>query len=149
MSEIGDTDIPLGQEPNDKRLQKIKGGIFLASLTGLSLLGGFGLTIGMAKKQDPSMFSKGMATYQPGISESGGHLALRALGRASLYSVGGVGLFSLIVWKLSGAHNMQEFTTKVQSILPKIPKRESTGRSEFKTIRELFEYLIQEDGRKK
>ena len=41
---------------------------------------------------------------------------------------------------------MKEFTEKMQNIMPRIPKKESQGRNEFKTIRELFEYLAEEDG---
>lgn len=33
-------------------------GMFLATVTGMSVLAGFGLTMGMAKKTDPDMFEK-------------------------------------------------------------------------------------------
>lgn len=45
---------------------------FLTGVTSLSLLGGFGMTLGWAKKQDPEMFNKGVA-----VSLS--HTHLRAL----------------------------------------------------------------------
>ena len=40
------------------------------------------------------------------VHESGGSLALRALGRGTLYAVGGFSLFCLVAWKLSGAHSV-------------------------------------------
>ncbi|XP_071114375.1 transmembrane protein 242-like [Haliotis cracherodii] len=123
---------------------KLIGGVFLAAVAGLSILGGFGMTVAMAKKKDPNMFNKGMIATRE-LPESGGSLAARALGWGSLYSVTGVGLLCFTVWKLMGVHNMKEFTAKMQSIMPKIPKKESQGRSEFNSIRELFEYLIDED----
>ena len=44
---------------------------------------------------------------------------------------------------------MEEFRTKMQRAMPKVPKKESSGRSDFKTVRELVNYLIDEDARKK
>ncbi|XP_046553675.1 transmembrane protein 242-like [Haliotis rubra] len=123
---------------------KLIGGVFLATVAGLSILGGFGMTVAMAKKKDPNMFNKGMIATRE-LPESGSSLAARALAWGSFYSMMGVGLFSFTVWKLMGVHNMKEFTAKMQSIMPKIPKKESQGRTEFSSIRELFEYLIDED----
>ena len=42
---------------------------------------------------------------------------------------------------------MAEFTTKVRSKMPEIPKNEPQGKSDFKTVRELVEY-IENDGEK-
>ncbi|XP_067673916.1 transmembrane protein 242-like [Haliotis asinina] len=123
---------------------KLIGGVFLATVAGLSILGGFGMTVAMAKRKDPNMFNKGMIATRE-LPESGSSLAARALAWGSLYSVMGVGLFSFTVWKLMGVHNMKEFTAKMQSLMPKIPKKESHGRTEFSSIRDLFEYLIEED----
>ena len=38
--------------------------------------------------------------------EAGGSLALRALGRGSLYAFGGFSVFCVAVWKLSGASSV-------------------------------------------
>ena len=38
-------------------------GVFLAALAGFSILGGFGMTIAMAKKKDPNMFTKVRHTH--------------------------------------------------------------------------------------
>ena len=34
------------------------GGIFLAGVAGVSILGGFGMTLAMAKRRDPNMFTR-------------------------------------------------------------------------------------------
>lgn len=44
---------------------------------------------------------------------------------------------------------MEEFTAKVRSIMPTVPKKEGQGRSDFKTIREVVDYLLEEDEKKK
>ena len=58
--------------------------------------------------------------------ESGARLAMRALGRATLYSVGGFSLFCFTVWKLMGVQNLKEFSAKMQGIMPKIPPAASS-----------------------
>ncbi|XP_041354792.1 transmembrane protein 242-like [Gigantopelta aegis] len=132
-------------ENNENRPpSKLTGGIFLTAVAGVSILGGFGMTLAMAKRKDPNMFTRGLVPSRE-IPDSGASLALRALGWGTLWSVSGVGILSLTVWKVLGVHSMKEFTDKMQSLMPKIPKKESQGRSEFKTIRELFEYLSEED----
>ncbi len=40
---------------------------------------------------------------------------------------------------------MDEFTAKVQSKMPTVPKNEPTGKSDFKTVRELVNYILDED----
>merc|ERR1712154_202421 len=112
-------------ETQDK-FYKLKAGIFLASITGLSMIGGFGFTFAMAKKQDPNMFAQGFHGAK-GIPESGASLATRALARGSLYSVAGVGLICFTVWKLLGVHSMPEFRQKMGSMMPQIPKKENPG----------------------
>ncbi|XP_035825949.1 transmembrane protein 242 isoform X2 [Aplysia californica] len=114
----------------------------------MSILGGFGMTLAMAKKQDPQMFTKGFAGSRE-IPESGVSLATRALARGSLYSVAGVGIFCYAVWKLLGVHSMVEFRQKVGTILPTIPKKDNPGRGDFMTIRDLFNYIIEEDEKEK
>nr|KAG5711073.1 hypothetical protein BaRGS_013807 [Batillaria attramentaria] len=123
-------------------------GVFLATVAGFSILGGFGMTIAMAKKKDPSMFAKGMFPSRE-VPESGGSLAMRALGWGTFYAVAGVGTLSFVVWKLLGVQNLTEFRNKMGHMLPKIPKKDNPGRSEFKNLRELFEYIIEEDNKKK
>ena len=44
---------------------------------------------------------------------------------------------------------LAEFRYKMGHMLPKIPKKENPGRENFNSIRELFDYLIEEDNKKK
>ncbi|XP_064594801.1 transmembrane protein 242-like [Liolophura sinensis] len=132
----------------DRKSSVVVGGMYLTTVTGFSLLFGFGMTVMMAKKRDPTMFTKSLLGSRE-IPESGGALALRALGWGTLYSVTGVGLLSLLVWKLLGVKSAEELREKMQTKFPQIPKNNPPGRSEFKTVRELVDYLIDEDSRGK
>ena len=69
------------------------------------MIGGFGMTLGMAKKKDPSMFNKGMMGARE-LQEAGGALAMRALGFGTLYAVTGFSIFCFGVWKLMGVQNV-------------------------------------------
>jgi len=131
----------------DKFHHKLKGGLFLATVTGFAVIGGFGMTIAMAKKRDPHLFAQGLNGSKE-FPESGGSLAMRALGRGTLYSVAGFSAFCFLVWKALGVHNLQEFREKMKSMMPAVPKKESEGRSDFKSVRELVTYIIEEDKRK-
>jgi len=54
-----------------------------------------------------------------GSQETGGSLALRALGRGSFYAIGGFSLFCFGVWKLSGASSVSNWAHYVTCyILP-------------------------------
>ena len=130
---------------------------FFSGLTGMSMLVGFGTTLAAAKKSDPTYFGKGMtpealqdAKNVAELYESGSSLALRALRRATLYSVGGFTVFCLSVWKLSGANTFEEFRQKMGQILPVVPRNNPpTSKEDFEDLSELFQYVIDEDKRKK
>ena len=78
------------------------------------------------RKSSPDDFHKSLAP-EVGM-ESGARLAMRALGRATVYAVGGFSLFCFTVWKIMGVHSLPEFTAKMQSIMPRIPPaKSSTG----------------------
>ena len=44
---------------------------------------------------------------------------------------------------------MEEFTRKMQSIMPRVPKKENPGRSDFKSVRELVQFIVDEDEKAK
>lgn len=125
---------------------------FFSLVAGMSIVSGFATTLMLAKRRDSEMFDKGLAQL-PGSRETGGSLALRALGRGSLYAFGGFSVFCFALWKLSGANSVQELGTKIQSAVRVVtPQQHDTrprGRSEFATVRELVNYLIDEDARAK
>ncbi|BFZ10140.1 hypothetical protein BsWGS_13179 [Bradybaena similaris] len=150
MAKIEEENDRLASVPNSEsdNYHKLKAGIFLASVTGMSILGGFGMTLAMAKRQDPDMFAKGIHGTRE-IPESGVSLATRALARGSMYSVAGVSLFCFAVWKMMGVHSLTEFRQKVGSVMPTIPKKDNPGRGDFRTIRDLFNYIIEEDEKEK
>jgi len=133
-----------------------KGGIdlkavaFFAGITGMAMLGGFSLTLGMAKKKDPAMFVKRVQALKGAEFESGASLASRALDRATLYTVAGFTLFNVLVWKTVGANDFTEFRQKVGSVLPRLsPTTPPQTRTEFDGVRDLLTYIIQLDEEKK
>lgn len=56
----------------------------------------------------PALLSQGFVGSRA-IPESGGALAMRALGFGTLYAVGGVGLFCFGIWKLTGAKTVSDY----------------------------------------
>ena len=64
-------------------------------------------------------------------------------------SVGGFSLFCLGIWTLSGASTFEEFRFKAGSVLPDLRKNRNQGRTEFANLTELFQYVIDEDNKKK
>ncbi|XP_050727820.1 transmembrane protein 242-like [Eriocheir sinensis] len=128
---------------------KYQAAAFLTGVAGVSMLGGFGMTLGMAKKKDPNMFNKGIMGARE-LHEAGGALALRALGWGSLYAVAGFSVFCFSIWKLSGAKDLKDFRMKAGSVLPRIPKNDPPqSRTEFSGLTDLLQYIITEDERKK
>ena len=67
----------------------------------------------------------------------------------NLDSVGGFSLFCFGIWTLSGAKTFQEFRFKAGSILPNLSRNRDKGRTEFANLTELFQYVIDEDNKKK
>ncbi|CAG0887213.1 unnamed protein product [Darwinula stevensoni] len=127
---------------------RLKGGLFLASIGGVSVLLGFGGAVALARKGDPQAFAHGLTPN--GRHETGASLALRALKWGSLCAITGVGLISFLVFKASGAHSLVEFRKNIGSALPKIPQNDPPqSRTEFSGFRDLFEYLASEDATKR
>ncbi|GAB6028417.1 hypothetical protein CHUAL_002577 [Chamberlinius hualienensis] len=132
----------------EKKRHRFQSGVFLTSVAGASILFGFGMTLAMAKRKDPNMFTKGMMPSKE-VPESGSSLAMRALGWGTFYSVSGFSLFCFTVWKLMGVSNLTEFREKMQSIMPAVPKSSTPGRSDFKSFRELMQYISDESDKSK
>ena len=104
---------------NEKHgLTPMQGAGFLLGVTGAAALGGFAMMFARSRKNHPEDFYHGVAS--DGNGESGARLAMRALGRATVYSVGGFSIFCFAVWKLMGVKNMQEFSAKMQSFMPRV-----------------------------
>ncbi|GBM43239.1 Transmembrane protein 242 [Araneus ventricosus] len=136
-----DSDSETGDKKKNNKLLETS---FLLTVTGMSILGGFGMALALAKKRDPVYFFKGMMPTKE-LPESGSALAMRALGWGTFYAVSGFSIFCFGVWKMMGVKNLEEFRMKVGNALPRIPKSENPGRSEFKNLRELLNYVIEED----
>ncbi|MCL4123730.1 UNVERIFIED_CONTAM: hypothetical protein GTU68_057886 [Idotea baltica] len=111
------------------------------------MISGFGYKLGVARKSDPQMFDKGLIKTNK-LHSAGSTLALKALGWGSLYAISGFTVFCCLVWKLSGAHSMEEFRANAGKLMPKIPKNDPPqGRTEFSGLNDLLQYVIDEDQR--
>ncbi|XP_060517209.1 transmembrane protein 242 [Cylas formicarius] len=129
---------------DNNREFRVKAGIFLAVVSGISAFVGFGTTVLTARKQDPKYFGRGLIPTRQ-LPESGAALALRALGWGTLYAHLGCGLFFYGIWKLSGAKDLAEFRDKMGKLLPNIPKNNPPqGRTEFDGLNDLLEYISQQ-----
>lgn len=136
----------MAENESDKKVDRLIAGLFMTFTTTIGLLSGFGFSVAQAKKKDTKGFLKGLEPQKEDPLESGVRLARRALARATLYSVGGFSLFCFSIWKLSGAQNFEEFRYKAGNFLPRIKRNsdQPQGRTEFKNLTELFQYLIDE-----
>ncbi|XP_055707415.1 transmembrane protein 242 [Phlebotomus papatasi] len=128
-------------EGSNDRSFKIKAGVFLTTVAGVSVLAGFSRTIMTAKRKDPAVFETAKAG-NVALLEGGSKLAFRALGWGTLYSVVGVGAFCYGCWKLSGASNMDEFKMKVKGTFPQVPRNDPPkSRTDFDGLTDLLKYL--------
>ena len=123
--------------------------IFLSGVTGISVIIGFGTTLAAVRKQDPKSFNEGIVGVK-GVPETGGQLALRALGWGTFYACTGCGILFYGLWKLSGASSMQDFRVKMGNLLPSIPKNNPPqSRTEFKNLTDLMTYVSEDWGKSK
>lgn len=126
-------------EEKDKEEKKIwtpspmLGTVFLLAVAGISTMAGFGRVLGQARKENPSDFDKGVLPHDKNM-ESGSKLAMRALKRATLYSVGGFSIFCFGVVKAMGVSSLEEFTKKMQGIVPKIPKAKTADDTTWEDV---------------
>ena len=120
---------------------RAKAAAYLATVGAISTLIGFGGSLALVKRKDPANFDQGLET---GVS-----LALRALGRGTLYAFAGCGCLFYAIWKLSGANDVKEFREKMGSALPRIPKNDPPqSRTEFEGLTDLLKYIAEEYGKK-
>ncbi|XP_014277071.1 transmembrane protein 242 [Halyomorpha halys] len=146
MELTGDSvpDNTLAKKDKDDVNYRLKAGIFLTSVTAVSALVAFGMTLAAAKKKDPVMFEKGSRITRD-LQETGVELAMRALKWGTFYAVSGCSLVAYGVWTLSGATNLEEFRYKMGSILPQIKKNNPPiGRTEFSGMNDLLNYVSEE-----
>ncbi|CAF1318571.1 unnamed protein product [Adineta steineri] len=126
-------------------------GVYFAFITACGLLGGFGFALGRTKKRETTAKLTRQANATQ-IFDDGNRLAVRALRRASIYSVTGVLSFTCFLWLISGRPNsFEEFRLRIGSSLPSIKskkskgEKEEQGRTEFESLTEFMQYLSDED----
>ncbi|CAH1402236.1 unnamed protein product [Nezara viridula] len=144
LTRVSEPDISVVKKDRDDVNYRLKAGIFLTSVTAVSALVAFGMTLAAAKKKDPVMFEKGTRITRD-LQETGMDLAMRALKWGTFYAVSGCSLVAFGVWTLSGASNMEEFRYKMGSILPQIKRNNPPiGRTEFSGMNDLLSYVSEE-----
>ncbi len=83
------------------------------------------------------------------LLDDGQQLALRALRRATFYSLAGVCSLTCFFWLISGRpKTFGEFRLWTGSWLPSIKSKkapEEEGRTEFENLTEFMQYIIDED----
>lgn len=84
--------------PQTHEISLTTAAVFLTGVTFASMMGGFGVSLGMARKKSPDAF---VTRYNDGVK-----LAARALGYGSLLAVSGVGLIVYGVKKALGVSNV-------------------------------------------
>ncbi len=123
-------------------------GVYFTFITACGLLGGFGFALGRTKKREttPKLTKQINATR---LFDDGQQLAVKALRRATIYSLTGVCSLTCFFWIISGRpKTLAEFRLWTGSWLPSIKSRkppEEEERTEFKNLTELMQYLIDED----
>lgn len=145
--------------------------VFLVGVAGVSFLAGFGLTLGKAKKSATDDWNQSnasstttsgqkvkvsdpqieLARKQVKLHQEATKLGLRALGWGTFYAVSGVTIFSLLVWKMLGVNNLNEFRNKVGSFLPRLTNEQANNnsRTQFDSLTDLIQYIIDEDNKNK
>ncbi|CAB4054581.1 REXO4 [Lepeophtheirus salmonis] len=92
----------------------------------------------------PKSFAEGIVVKK----ESGVAFAARALAYGSLLSICGTGIFFWGIWKVSGAHDFEDFKQKVGQVLPRVTKKTPPkGRTEFEGLTDLLTYIIEQSER--
>lgn len=133
-----------------EKIDKLKAGLFFTFVTTFGVISGFGLSLSSTKKRETEDIESKDLRKLYALQERGVELARKALFRATVYSVSGFSLFCLAVWTWSGASTFQQFKERVGQCFPKLSKPEDKkGRTEFKNLTDLLQYVIDEDQKKK
>ncbi|CAF3124657.1 unnamed protein product [Rotaria socialis] len=127
-------------------------GVYFSFITACGLLGGFGFALGRTKKRETTAKLTRQANARV-LFDDGHYLAIKALRRASMYSLATVLSFTGTLWLLSGKpKTFAEFRMWSASWLPSIKRKtdkENEGRIEFESVTDFMQYLIDEDKRLK
>lgn len=88
------------ESQNKNSVGNLKGAVFLFGVTCMSILGGFGITVGRARKSAPDAFAE--------RHNEATRLATRALGYGTLLSVTGCGLLVVAACKVLGINSFDQ-----------------------------------------
>ena len=134
------------ENSRQSQIEKIQAGLFLTLVTSIGVLSGFGYSVGAVKKRETKEYPKHLEKKLVYLHEQGADLARRALLRATLYTVSGFTLTCLAIWKISGANSFAELRLKIKSLFPQLARpKDNGGRTEFKNLTDLMQYVIDED----
>ncbi|XP_067946898.1 transmembrane protein 242-like [Watersipora subatra] len=130
-----------------------KKAIFMITVGSVASVVSFGYTFLQSKKSEikeiTSQHTPQEVRKQMALLRNGTKMASKALAYSWMLSIGGVSLLSYAAWKLSGARNLNDFRQKAGDALPIIPKSEVQGRNDFHSLKDLADYLEEEDARAK
>ena len=133
-----------------EKVDKLKAGIFFTFVTSFGILSGFGLSFSATKKREKSDLDSNELRNLYKLHDRGVDIAKKALIRATLFSVSGFSIICFGIWKLSGANTFDEFRYKVGQVLPRLSKStDKKSRTEFSSLTDFLQFVIDEDRRKK
>lgn len=91
--------------------------LFFIGISSVAAIGSFGAMLSRTEKEGKT---KPGVKLDPAAMETGASLARKALGRATIYAVGGFSAFCFLSWKLIGARDFQEFRQIMGRKFPKV-----------------------------
>lgn len=118
----------------------------LCGVAGVSALAGFGATLHFARSGERSVTSDAARHHAAGT-----RLALRALGWGTAAAIGGTVTLAVATWALAGAPTKaKDFHDVMRRRLGGADRpRASEGRNEFASVKELVDYLLDQDRKAK
>lgn len=91
--------------------------LFFIGISSVAAVGSFGAMLSRTEREGKI---KPGVKLDPAAMETGASLARKALGRATIYAVGGFSAFCFVSWKLIGARDFAEFREIMGRKFPKI-----------------------------